>query len=210
MPTMMSAHTPAQRDFAVDAALARLGAGECIAVPTDTVYGLAADATNVEAVRRLFELKDRPADRSIALLVADLRSAEELVNFSPQARRLAQRLWPGPLTLVAPRARHAPEHLGTEATLGVRLPDDDVVHALAAHGPLAVTSANVHGGPTPATARGVAELFPTLSLAIDGGSRPGASSTVVDVTGGVPVVLREGPLSLDEILSAASEPGPGL
>ena len=71
---------------------------------------------------------------------------------------------------------------------------------------MAVTSANLHGGPTPSTAQGVAELFPALSLVVDGGPRPGASSTVVDMTGPVPVVLREGPISLDEILAVAGEP----
>ena len=76
------------------------------------------------------------------------------------------------------------------------------MQAIAGPGPLAVTSANLHGGPTPSTAQGVADLFPPLSLIIDGGPRPGASSTVVDVTGAIPVVLRQGPISLDEILAA--------
>ena len=200
----MSVHTPEQREAALAAALTALRGGEPVAVPTDTVYGLAADAVDADAVHRLFELKGRPAERRIAVLVADQSSAESLVLLTPQARRLAQCYWPGPLTLVADRAPGAPSHLGDDATIGVRVPDDGVVRAIAAsHGPLAVTSANLHGGPTPSTAQGVAELFPTLSLAIDGGPRPGASSTVVDVTGTTPVVLREGPVSLDEILAAA-------
>ena len=201
---VISAQTPEQRAAAVAAALAALRGGEPVGVPTDTVYGLAAGASDPGAVQKLFELKGRPAERRIAVLVADQASAESLVLLTPQARLMAQRYWPGPLTLVADRAPGAPSHLGDDATIGVRVPDDEVVRAIAAsHGPLAVTSANLHGGPTPSTADGVAEQFPTLRLVIDGGPRPGASSTVVDVTGTTPVVLREGPISLDEILSAA-------
>lgn len=174
--------------------------GEPVAVPTDTVYGLAADAADPDAVQRLFELKERPADRSIAVLVSDQDAAEELVRLSPRARLLAERYWPGPVTLVAASLPSAPSHLGDSNTLGVRVPDDAIVRSLAAaHGPLAVTSANLHGDATPSTARGVAGLFPSLSLVIDAGPRPGASSTVVDVTGPVPAILREGPVTLDEI-----------
>ena len=208
MPVLMPAGTPAQRAAAVEAARALLDAGQCVAVPTDTVYGLAADAANVEAVAQLFEMKDRPADRSIALLVADLPAAEELVRLSPQARRIAEQFWPGPLTIVAPRSPGAPRHLGTAATLGVRLPDDDMVRALAAGRPLAVTSANRHGGATPPTAKEVADIFPSLDLVVDGGPRPGASSTVVDVSGDGPIVLRGGPVTRQEILAVAAQARP--
>ena len=196
----------AARSGAITAAVDALRDGRPVGVPTDTVYGLAADAADADAIQQLFELKERPADRSIAVLVADLAGAETLVEFTTQARCLAERFWPGPLTIVAPRWPTAPQHLGKGATIGVRLPDDDIMRAIAAPGPLAVTSANLHGDPTPSTAQGVAELFPTLSLVIDGGPRPGASSTVVDMTGPVPVVLREGPIDLDEILAVVSDP----
>lgn len=200
---VMRTDSPAARSEAIAAALGALGRGEPVAVPTDTVYGLAADAANARAVQRLFELKERPIDRTVAVLVSDQAAAESLVQLAAEARGIADRFWPGPLTLVAARTPDAPGHLGRRETLGVRVPDDDLVRALAAAGPLAVTSANLHGGPTPTTAQGVAELFPTLRLVIDGGSRPGKSSTVVDVTGTAPVVLREGPVSLKEILAAA-------
>ena len=201
---VMRTDTPARQARAVAAALGALGRGEPVGVPTDTVYGLAADAADAAVVQSLFELKERPEDRSIAVLVADLAAAETLVELGSQARRLAERFWPGPLTIVAARRPEAPPHLGTGATVGVRLPDDDTMRAIAGPGPVAVTSANLHAGPTPTTARGVSELFPTLSLVVDAGPRPGASSTVVDMTGTSPVVLREGPISLDEILAAAS------
>lgn len=196
-----------ERSAALAAALDALRAGEPVGVPTDTVYGLAADAADADAVERLFELKERPSDVSIAVLVADVGGAAALVDLTEGARRLAEHFWPGPLTIVAARTPTAPPHLGTGTTIGVRLPDDDIMRAIAEPGPLAVTSANLHGGPTPATAQGVAELFPTLSLVIDGGPRPGASSTVVDVTGSTPAVLREGPVSLDRIIAVALEAG---
>lgn len=204
---VLATRTSEQRSAAVTAALAALHEGEPVGVPTDTVYGLAAAANDPDAIQRLFELKERPADRSVAVLVADLTGAETLVTLLPPARRLAERFWPGPLTIVAARRPEAPPHLGTGTTIGVRLPDDDLMAAIAGSGPLAVTSANLHGGPTPSTAEGVAELFPTLGLVVDGGSRPGASSTVVDMTGSAPAVLREGPVSLDEIIAVASGPG---
>jgi tRNA threonylcarbamoyl adenosine modification protein (Sua5/YciO/YrdC/YwlC family) len=204
---VMGTGSAAARSRAVAAAVEALQRGEVVGVPTDTVYGLAVEAGDADAIQRLFELKDRPADRSIAVLVADLAGAESLVEFTASARRLAERFWPGPLTIVAQSRPTAPAHLGTGTTIGVRLPDDKIMRAIAAPGPLAVTSANLHGGPTPSTAQGVAEMFPALGLVIDGGPRPGASSTVVDMIGPVPTVLREGPISFDEILAVVSEPG---
>ena len=200
----MRTDSTAARSRAVAAALDALSRGQPVGVPTDTVYGLAADAADAGAVQRLFGLKDRPSDLSIAVLVADLAGAAALVEFTPRARRLAEHFWPGPLTIVAARTSTAPPHLGTGTTIGVRLPDDDIMRAIAEPAPLAVTSANLHGGPTPSAAQGVADLFPALSLVIDGGPRPGASSTVVDMTGPAATVLREGPISLDEISAAAS------
>ena len=197
---LLSTRTLEQREKAVAAALAALRRGEPVGVPTDTVYGLAADAGDAEAIQRLFVLKERPADRSIAVLVADVAAAETLVELNEAARRLAERFWPGPLTIVAARAPTAPPHLGTGDTIGVRLPDDDIMRSMAAPGPLAVTSANLHGGPTPSTAQGVAELFPTLGLIVDGGPRPGSSSTVVDATGSAPAVLREGSVTPKQII----------
>ena len=201
---VMGTRTSEQQAAAVAAALRALEAGQPVGVPTDTVYGLAANAANAGGIQQLFELKQRPEDRSIAVLVADVAAAAALVELNAPARRLAEHFWPGPLTIVANRTPTAPPHLGTGSTIGVRLPGDDVMRAIAGPGPLAVTSANLHGGPTPSTAQGVADLFPTLSLIVDGGPRPGASSTVVDMTGSNPVVLREGPVSLDEISSAVS------
>lgn len=204
----MPAVNAEERVAAVAAALSALRDGEPVGVPTDTVYGLAVDAASAGAIQQLFELKQRPEDRSIAVLVADVSAAAALVELDGPAQRLAEHFWPGPLTIVAARTPSAPPHLGAGSTIGVRLPGDDVMQAIAGPAPLAVTSANLHGGPTPSTAQSVADLFPTLSLIVDGGPRPGASSTVVDVTGSTPAVLREGPISLDEIIAAASGSDP--
>ena len=204
----------------IDAAAEVLGRGEVLALPTDTVYGLAVDAANSDAMFELFVLKRRPAERLVAVLVADMAAAEQLVILSDTARRLAEEFWPGPLTLVAQRRSAGEESVedrageesvedrrdaleagmrGDGSTLGVRLPDFGLVRRLAASGPLAVTSANLHGEPTPATARELARLFPSLSLVIDGGCLPGSASTVVDVSGPVPAVLRVGPVTAEQI-----------
>ena len=206
-----TAHTAPVRGAADPAALAQatklLASGEVIGVPTDTVYGLAAAASDEAAVRQLFKMKHRPYERSVAILVADLAAASGLARLLAPARRLAARYWPGPLTLVAPRTPGAPEHLGDSTTIGVRVPAEHLVSALAVNGPLAVTSANLHGQPTPATARQVSRLFPALPLVLDGGRRPGRASTVVDVTRPVPRVLRQGPVPGAEIVAVAAGAG---
>lgn len=194
---------------AVAAALAALESGEPVVMATDTVYGLVALARDQAAVARIFELKGRPAERRIAVLVTGAAQAETLVELSPSARRLAERRWPGPLTLVAARTSTAPAWVGDPATIGVRCPDDEVLLRLAAAaGPLAATSANRHGSETPATAGEVARQLPEVGLVIDGGPRPGAASTVVDVTGADPVVLRLGPITEAEIAATWADPEP--
>ncbi len=193
---------------AITRAVGLLRRGEVVAVPTDTVYGLAADAFDPQAVQRLFDLKDRPAQRSIAVIVADADEAARLVELSPSARRLADEFWPGPLTLVARRAPGTPEHLGAGDTIGVRVPDHDPMRNMARPGALAVTSANMHGEPTPATAVEVARLFGAVPLVLDGGPLPGQASTVVDVTTSPPVVLREGPISAARIAATVGHLDP--
>lgn len=170
--------------------------GEVIAVPTDTVYGLVALADDESAVRRIFELKRRPGEVRIAVLVAGTAQAAGLVEFSARARRLVERFWPGPLTVVARRRPGVSPAVGDEATLGVRCPDDGLLRRLAGLGPLAATSANRHGAHPQSTARAVARDLPDLRQVFDGGERlHGLASTVVDVTGPDPLVLRAGPIS---------------
>jgi L-threonylcarbamoyladenylate synthase len=181
-------------DEAFNMTLATLRRGGVVALPTDTVYGLAALAGDETAMARVFALKERDEERSVAVLVADLGQARDLTTadldrFAPH--------WPGPLTVVVPRRDGVALHLGGDATtVGVRCPDSPFVRRLAQElGPIAATSANRSGRPTLVTAADVAAAFPDLPLVVDGGPLPGAASTVVDATVDPPRVLRAGPVS---------------
>jgi len=174
--------------------MAALRRGVVVVIPTDTVYGLAARADDADAMARLFELKGRDAAKSIAVLVSDLGQARTLTTH--RLDRFAP-FWPGPLTVVVPRADGAELHIGADdTTVGIRCPDDAFVRRLALEvGPIAATSANESGSPTPATAREIAALFPSVALVVDGGPRRGLASTVIDATVDPPVVLRVGALT---------------
>ena len=177
-----------------------LRSGGVVVLPTDTVYGVAAAAHLPGAVGRLFALKGRRADVPIAVLCADEAQALALAEpVDGDARELAAR-WPGPLTLVLPRRAGLDWELGEPAaTIGVRCPDHDLVRSVAARiGPLATTSANRHGVPTPPeAAAAAASLTGPVDLVVDGGSLAGVASTVVDLTGPDPRVLRQGALRID-------------
>lgn len=184
----------------LDDATAVMLAGGVVVIPTDTVYGLAAAAEHSDAVAAVFRLKNRPVDVKVAVLVADTEQARRYVDLGPAGEALAARYWPGPLTIVAPRHVLGSLAAGDDETLGVRCPDDAVARALAERvGPVAATSANLHGQDTPARAAEVAALFPDVAVVIDDGPRPGAASTVVSVVDGTPTVLREGPISAADI-----------
>jgi L-threonylcarbamoyladenylate synthase len=189
-------------------AVALLRAGQLVAFPTDTVYGVGAVVWNVQAVGKLYEAKLRPADKAIPVLLADASQLSLIAaHLSRDALCLAEHFWPGPLTLVVPRAEGVPDEVTAGgASVAVRVPDHDLARALirAAGAPLAATSANLSGQPSPVTAQDVlAQLGDRIPLVLDGGPCPGgAPSTVVDLTGPAPVLLRPGPLSMDDILSA--------
>lgn len=190
---------------AVERAIAALRAGEAIVVPTDTVYGLAAVPTVSGAVDRLYALKGRPAEMPIAVLVAGIEQVEALAELSDAAWRLADAFWPGPLTLVLPRRPGLALPLGgSDATIGVRWPDHPLIGRLATEvGPLATTSANRTGEPTPGTAtEAAASLVGPVGAVLDGGACAGTASTVVDVTGSDLRVLREGELTEDRLRAA--------
>jgi len=191
---------PADPDGAVARAGAELESGGVVIVATDTVYGLAARVGDDAAIDEMFALKDRPADRRVAVLVADVEQATDLVELCDGARALVDSFWPGPLTIVAPRRPGAPGGVGDGHTIGVRCPDDPVLRAIAARvGPLAATSANRHGRPTPTRAAEVAEIFPGVRVVVDGGERPGSASTVVDLGQETLTVLRPGPIDEDRL-----------
>ena len=191
-------------DRALESAAAALRAGGVVLVPTDTVYGLAALTPG--AVEDLFILKGRPADRRVAVLVADRPAAESLAASVPAAlAELMDTHWPGPLTVVLPRPPGDGPRLGGDAdTVGVRCPDHSWLRRLLAEvGPLATTSANRHAQPTPTEAAEVlaalshrSDANASVAAAIDGGPCRGAASTVVAWGGGRLEVIRPGPLDL--------------
>jgi L-threonylcarbamoyladenylate synthase len=188
-----------------DAAIDTLRAGGLVAIPTDTVYGVGVALDAPDGLPRLFAAKDRPLDRAIVLLVADLEQAASVGVVSPAARVLAERFWPGGLTLVlaqAPDATLPAALTAGAATIGVRLPDHDCPRELArALGPLPVTSANLSGHPDARDAAAVlAQLGGRIDLVLDGGpARGGTPSTVVDCTGEEPKVLRPGEISAETL-----------
>lgn len=193
---------------AVDRAVRALASSHVVAIPTDTVYGLAVDPFSVGAADRVFLLKRRPRDVDLPVLVAGVAQALDLATAVPRsARRLMEAFWPGALTLVLPRRSDLRADLGTsEATVGVRCPDHPVPLALCrAHGPIATTSANLHGEPTPTTAAEVEALFGDgVAIVLDGGMCAGAPSTVVDCTGEEPRLLREGRLPWADVVDATA------
>lgn len=200
---------PAVTHDVVDEVVAALDAGGVVVLPTDTVYGLVARAADPRATAQLSDLKGRAAATPIAVLCTSVTQALALV--APHAlasiRAVGERWWPGPLTIVSPRAAGVRFVLGgDEATIGLRVPDHELVRAVAARvGPLAATSANPHGEPTPLTAPEVAEVFgERVALVVDGGPSATAASTVVDATGWPWRTLREGPIATSDILDIAS------
>jgi L-threonylcarbamoyladenylate synthase len=192
----------------LDDAAAALLAGEVVAMPTDTVYGIAVDPSRPGATDRLFAIKERPGDVAIPVLAADADQALALATDVPRvARALADAFWPGGLTIVLPRRPGLGFDLGgpDDATIGVRVPDHEVPRALArAVGPLATTSANLHGRPTPETAEAVAAELAGVAVVLDGGRCSGAPSTVVVCTGGELRVVREGRIGVHQLREVLS------
>ncbi len=197
------------------AALARavdlLQRGEAIAFPTDTVYGVGSHAFLPEAVARLYTVKDRPSHLPIPLLLAEAEEMEAVcAPIPPLAWQLAERFWPGGLSLVLPRAPTVPDIVtaGGE-TVAVRLPDHALVRELIRRlgAPLAATSANVHGRLPPITAEEVtAQLGGRIPLILDGGPCPGGvASTVLDLTVSPPRILRHGPVTAEQLAVFGAE-----
>lgn len=195
----------------VQKALKILQNGGLVAFPTDTVYGVGALAFDGAAVESIYTAKDRPVEKAIPILIADLDDLAKVTSLPipPIAVRLATRFWPGPLTLVVPKAQSLPEAVSTTETVGVRVPNHEVARLLLrAAGPMAVTSANISGAQSPVTAQEVYEqLSGRIALIIDGGRTPGGvPSTLVDCTAPELKILREGPITLEELLAALTSP----
>jgi len=213
----------------LDRASAILAAGGVVAVPTDTVYGLAARLDRPDAISAVFELKGRPQGLALPVLVAgEAQLGEVVAEWPPAAHVLAERFWPGPLTLVVPAPPAIGRLLGGEgASVGIRHPRHPVIEGLLRLcGPLAVTSANLHGRPPCTSAAEVTDVFgvggpsigigpdgggtdrpappggPRVAAVLDGGRCDGEPSTVVDLVAGSPRCLRAGALGFPAVLAA--------
>lgn len=181
-----------------------LAAGELVIFPTDTVYGIAAAASHDAAIRQLYAVKGRQPTKPLPLLIADAGAASWIADFTPAARALTARFWPGPLTIVMNKHEDFRSlALAKMKTVALRVPDAsmprNIVHTLGE--PMTGTSANRSGSRSPATAQEAAlQLGSMVAMVIDGGKLPaGQESTVIDITTNTPVVLREGPVSREEL-----------
>lgn len=188
------------------AAVAALRRGGVVAFPTETFYGLAADPRSPAAIRRIFSLKQRPADQPLPLIAADAEQVAEHVGaLTPLGARLASRGWPGALTLIIPASPRlcGDVHLST-GKVAVRVPADEIARRLArqAGHPITSTSANISGEAPPSTPEDVVRVFgDRVDVLIDAGPTPGGlPSTIVDATGDSPVLVRAGVVAWDRVL----------
>ena len=188
-------------------AVAILRKGGVVSFPTDTVYGIGGLAGSSPAIDRLFSIKGRAFDKPVPVMIGRMDQLELIASsIPPAAHRLAEKFWPGPLTLVLPKRPELPVKLTSLSGVGVRIPDHEFTLALLEQcGPLAVTSANRSGAPETHSASEVLEqLDGSLELVVDGGHSPGGTaSTVVDLSGSRARILREGPITqqmIDQVL----------
>jgi tRNA threonylcarbamoyl adenosine modification protein (Sua5/YciO/YrdC/YwlC family) len=183
---------------ALDDAVAALERGGVVVVPTETVYGLAARPDRPEAIARIFELKGRSSDKVLQLLVPGAEWLDRLSSPTETARFLAAEHWPGPLTLVVIASESAPDPVVSDGSVGLRVPNHPIATELLRRGgPLAATSANRSGDPTPTSVDEIRAVFGDgVDVYLDGGVIAGAASTVVDATNETPVILRAGAISI--------------
>jgi len=215
-PIVLPTHDLALFDAAVEQAAALLKAGEAVAIPTETVYGLAANALDPEAVRRLFRIKERPEQNPIIVHVGSREMARRTVRlWPPIADALAQAFWPGPLTLVLPRASEIPPIVTAGGdTVGIRWPSHPLMQAVirACGFPLAAPSANLASQLSPTTAEHVRRgLGDRVKLIVDGGScQVGIESTVLDLTANPPQVLRPGMIRAESLAAVTGALGTSI
>ena len=194
---------PASDPKALELTLAALRAGELVVIPTDTVYGIAARPWEPKALRRIYDVKGRDSSKAIPLLVGlSTQLAQVTSDVPPCASALIKAYWPGPLTVILPKAASLPPEISPFPTVGVRMPAEGfALKLLRAAGPLAVTSANLSGNPPALTAAEAAkQIGDAVALIVDGGRATGGiASTVIDCTVTPPRILRPGPISEAQI-----------
>jgi L-threonylcarbamoyladenylate synthase len=194
---------PADKQVSIESAVSLFKEGEIVAFPTDTVYGLGADAFHAPGIIKLFEAKGRDSNKAIAILIGTNEQANLITEcMTDIALRLTEAFWPGGLTVIVPRKNTLPELISTTDRIGIRIPNHPVtLELLRTFGPLATTSANLAGKSNPQNAYDVYEqLNNRIPLILNGGDCPGGiPSTVVDCSGNEPIILREGAIPSEAI-----------
>ena len=174
-----------------------------IVFPTDTIYGIAADVFSPIGINKIYQVKQRPKDKALPVLIGDLCQLESLIlPIGEKANRITKAYWPGPLTLVLLKGPNVPPELSPYPTIGIRMPDlRFTLQLLQETGPLATTSANLSGSANPITVQDVIEqLDGQIDLILDGGPTPGSTaSTVIDVTGPEIKILRQGSTKIEDL-----------
>ena len=193
-----------EREAGLSAAVDAVQAGQCIVLPTDTVYGIGADAFNNDAVAKLLATKRRGPDMPVPVLVGSWTTIQGLVReFSDTAKILVEAFWPGGLSIVVPEAPSLPWNLGdTRGTVLLRMPNQPLaLELLQRSGPMAVSSANISGNPPALNAANAKQQFgDAVGIYLDGGdAQVGEPSTIVDISGPQPVILREAAISAERI-----------
>ena len=179
--------------------------GEIVAFPTETVYGLGANAFDVEACKKIYAAKERPADKPLTLHVATFEMIEQIAEINLAAEKLIEKFLPGPLTIILPKKEIVPDFVTCNSkSVGIRFPNNKIAQDLIkiADVPIAAPSANISGKNPPVTAQEVFDnLNGRLEIILDGGKCDvGISSTVLDISTGVPKILRQGSISVAQIL----------
>jgi tRNA threonylcarbamoyl adenosine modification protein (Sua5/YciO/YrdC/YwlC family) len=183
---------------------AYLKQGHLVIFPTDTVYGIGADAFNAAAIARLYEAKQRPSAKAIPILLADLSDIERVTQTVPAIAEIyIQQFWPGPLTLIVPKHPDLPANISDNEGIAVRIPACEVARAVirAAGGAVATSSANLSGQPPAQTAAdAISQLGDWITAVLDDGPSPhNIASTILDCTGTTPKLVRQGPIPLEQL-----------
>ncbi len=201
---MQSKLLNADQTGAIEEAARLLKSGHLITFPTDTLYGVGADILNAQAIQQLYVAKGRSLKKGIPVLLSDIGKLEDIVRQTPDfALSLAQKYWPGPLTLILPKQDHIPGIISPDDNVAVRVPDNDVARKFirSSGGAVATSSANRSGEPPALNAQeALAALGDSIAAVLDGGRVVlGVASTIVDCTISPPRILREGPLSSEDL-----------